>query len=147
MRESFGGAFMIKLVLIFIVVYISFMAVAINYAKAFRVKNQVINMIEQWQYNGEDTVRDEIEAYLRSANYSSEANYTGGDGACPAMDGVAAINTLRNYRYCVYKHQTVKGDYYTVKAYQTYNFPLIGDIIKVRYSITGDTQVLLELQP
>ena len=40
---------MIKLVLIFIVIYVSFMAVAINYAKAFRVKNEVINIIEQIQ--------------------------------------------------------------------------------------------------
>ena len=44
MRDAFGGVFMIKLALIFIIIYVSFMAVAINYAKAFRVKNQVINI-------------------------------------------------------------------------------------------------------
>ena len=50
MRESFGGAFMIKLVLVFIVIYITFMAVAIDYAKVFRVKNNVINILEQNQF-------------------------------------------------------------------------------------------------
>ena len=49
MRDAFGGTFMIKLGLVFLVVYVSFMAVAINYAKAFRVKNQIINIIEQYQ--------------------------------------------------------------------------------------------------
>lgn len=38
MRDAFGGAFMIKVMLIFLGIYIAFMAVALNYAKAFRVK-------------------------------------------------------------------------------------------------------------
>ena len=52
MRESFGGAFIINLLLVFIVIFISFMAVTISYAKAFRVKNQVINIVEQNRYSG-----------------------------------------------------------------------------------------------
>ena len=40
MREAFGGAFTIKLMLIFLAIYIAFIAVALNYAKAFRVKNK-----------------------------------------------------------------------------------------------------------
>ena len=59
MRESFGGAFMLKLVIVFIVVYISFMAVAINYAKAFRVKNNVINILEQHQFSIDDDFGDQ----------------------------------------------------------------------------------------
>ena len=35
MRESFGGAFMLKVAIVFIVIYVSFMAIAINYAKAY----------------------------------------------------------------------------------------------------------------
>ena len=72
MRDAFGGTFMIKLGLIFLVVYVSFMAVAINYAKAFRVKNQVINIIEQYKYNGETTgiAIDEINSYLAGVPYN-----------------------------------------------------------------------------
>ena len=47
MREAFGGSFTIKLMLIFLAVYVTFIAVALNYAKAFRVKNGVIDIIEQ----------------------------------------------------------------------------------------------------
>lgn len=46
MRDAFGGAFMIKLFLVFIIIYVSFTALALNYAKAFKVKNQIINYIE-----------------------------------------------------------------------------------------------------
>lgn len=47
MRDAFGGTFMIKLMLTFLAVYIAFIAVALNYAKAFRVKNKIIDIIEQ----------------------------------------------------------------------------------------------------
>ena len=43
MRDAVGGTFMIKLLLIFLAVYTVFIAIAINYAKAFKVKNKVIN--------------------------------------------------------------------------------------------------------
>ena len=38
MRDAFGGAFMIKIFIIFIFVYICLTAMALNYAKAFKVK-------------------------------------------------------------------------------------------------------------
>ena len=44
MRDAFGGTFVIKLIIIFIVLYVSFMAVAMQYAKTFRVKNLIINL-------------------------------------------------------------------------------------------------------
>lgn len=46
MRDAFGGAFMIKIFLVFIFVYICFTAIALNYAKAFKVKNSVIEYLE-----------------------------------------------------------------------------------------------------
>ena len=47
MRDAVGGTFMIKIFLIFLALYIIFVGVAVNYAKAFRVKNRIINIIEQ----------------------------------------------------------------------------------------------------
>ncbi len=46
MRDAFGGAFMIKLFLVFIFIYICFTALALNYARAFKVKNKIISYIE-----------------------------------------------------------------------------------------------------
>ena len=48
MRDAFGGAFFIKLMLIFFAIYISFIAIALSYTKAFRVKNTIINYIEEF---------------------------------------------------------------------------------------------------
>lgn len=49
---------MIKLFLIFIFIYISFTAVALSYAKAFKVKNKIIDYLE----NSEITSLDNITA-------------------------------------------------------------------------------------
>ena len=46
MRDAFGGAFMIKIFIVFILIYISFTALALNYAKAFKAKNFIIDYLE-----------------------------------------------------------------------------------------------------
>ena len=47
MRDAFGGVFMIRLMLVFIVIYVAFGALSLNYAKAFKIKNKVISYIEE----------------------------------------------------------------------------------------------------
>lgn len=47
MRDAFGGSFMLMIFLVFIMVYIFFTAVALSYAKAFKVKNAVISYLEE----------------------------------------------------------------------------------------------------
>ena len=46
MRDAFGGSFMLKLFIVFIFIYVFFIAIALNYAKAFKVKNKIIEYIE-----------------------------------------------------------------------------------------------------
>ena len=74
MREAFGGTFTIQLILLFLAIYIAFIAVALNYAKAFRVKNQIINIIEQnegfdFDNSAEGSAQNEIQKYLRRVSY------------------------------------------------------------------------------
>ena len=110
------------------------------YKDEYKIKSKVIDIIEKNGTYDDTTVRTEIEDYLKTAAYSSESNKTGEE--CPTEDGNSAINTLKNYRFCIYQHKTVKGSYYTVRVYMTYNIPVIGDFIKLRYHITGDTRVI-----
>ena len=114
MREAFCGAFMIKLVLALIVIYISLMSVAIIYARAFRVKNQVINYIEQYQYMGEanSEAEEKIEKYLLEVGYPT--NLEGVAEDCEQqngelMSGVCIIanesgNNSRYYKVITYIH-------------------------------------------
>ena len=47
MRDSFGGVFTINLLLVFIFIYVAFTAVSLTYAKAFRLKNKIIDFVEE----------------------------------------------------------------------------------------------------
>lgn len=47
MRDAFGGVFTINLLLVFIFIYVAVTAVSLNYAKAYKVKNAVIDFVEQ----------------------------------------------------------------------------------------------------
>lgn len=80
MREAFGGTFTIQLILVFLAIYIAFIAVALNYAKAFRVKNQIINLIEQnegidnTEWTDQSGVIGKINTYLGQMSYYVDLN-------------------------------------------------------------------------
>ena len=69
MREAFGGVFLIKLMMIFLVIYIIFVAMALNYAKAFKTKNGIIDYIEKYEGFNEYS-KSAIDAYLERIDYS-----------------------------------------------------------------------------
>lgn len=47
MRDAFGGVFTMNFLLVFLFIFVAFTAVSLNYAKAFKVKNAVIDFVEQ----------------------------------------------------------------------------------------------------
>ena len=47
MRDAFGGTFLIQIFIVFILIYISFTALSLNYAKAFKAKNFIIDYLEE----------------------------------------------------------------------------------------------------
>ena len=48
MRESIGGTWITQLVIVMMFVFVAFLALSVNYSKAFRVKNQMISIIEKY---------------------------------------------------------------------------------------------------
>ena len=47
MRESIGGTWLVGIVIVFIVIFTSYLALSVNYSKAFKVKNGIIEIIEE----------------------------------------------------------------------------------------------------
>ncbi|MBQ7104810.1 MAG: hypothetical protein IJN90_03035 [Bacilli bacterium] len=82
MRESIGGTLLMYLVIIFLFIYIVFMAVVINYGRVFRAKNSLISYIEAEEgFKGADSVNDFI-TKANSLNYRGPLYlcYTQGNG-------------------------------------------------------------------
>ena len=68
MRESIGGAWLFGLVITFIVFFASFLALSINFSKAFNVKNEVVDLIEKYEGNN-CNARNAIAGHLRTIGY------------------------------------------------------------------------------
>jgi len=128
-RESIGGAFLIKIMVVFIVLYNSLLAIAVNYAMVFRVKNRIIDLLEQYEgcagvitgCNGNNCVAD----YVSTVGYYRAAAPTGGSGRAYTIEAFRDGN---------------RGTHYRVTTYITFDFPWINQFLNV--SIQGETKTI-----
>lgn len=70
MRDGIGSVVMITIIIVFIVAASSYLAFNVNYTKAFRMKNKIISIYED--YDGvcdPANCEKEIEAYARDLGY------------------------------------------------------------------------------
>lgn len=136
MKDAFGGSFILKIMLIFFVVFICFMTVAINFSKTFRIRSNVINILERSESRSFDdgTVEATIDSYLANVGYSYPGDtYIKVRENCTNQGG-----SLTERGVCVVSLND--GTYYKVIAYIVMEFPLFntGMIIP----ISGETKVL-----
>lgn len=139
MRDAVGGTFMMKLLLIFLAVYTIFIAVALNYAKAFRVKNKILNIIEQSEgINSYDDVSQgsvigQINTYMNDIHYG--INTSSVEKKCIGYD---YINTERGYCISKVGNNDINADYYKVTTFVTIDFPFLN--LSFTIPIQGETR-------
>ena len=134
MREAIGGAQLIRLVMFFIVIYVCFLAIAVNYSITFRVKNNIINLLEE--YEGYTLASPHIQSYIASVGYYRGGNMSlSNSGNC--------LNGTKN-GYCIQELQSNRGKYYKVTAYVSFDFPMIGQI--TNFPVSGETRVIYRFE-
>ena len=129
MKEAMGGTLLFNLVITFVVIYMAIMALGINYAITFRVKNQIINIIEK--NNSYDDAKDEIAEYLSKVNYYGGSNST-------------SINCMNNTNgYCIEQiNLTSGGYYYVVTTYVRFDFPIFENLRLLSFMVKGETSIM-----
>lgn len=111
MRDAFGGAFMIKLMLIFLVIYVCFIAIALNYAKAFKAKNGIIDYIERYEeFN--NTSETLINTYLVNMKY-----YVASQSGRTAQYSKQTGATCYDLGYCIENYTDGSGSNYIVATF------------------------------
>ena len=116
MREAVGGTFLLQIVSVFLIVFIGFMAIVLKYGRVFRVKNAIVNKIEQ---NEGYRTEDEIKTYARSLGFDGNNVY-----AC---------------------YQTVsKGgvSYYYYKVRVEMSFDFLGNEDLISIPVIGETRII-----
>ena len=116
MRDAFGGAFMIKLMLIFLVIYVCFIAVALNYVKEFKAKNGIIDLIER--YEGYENCQDLVNSYLSNIRYYVKSQ--SGDNAEYSKNN--GNITCYDLGYCIESFDDASGSNYIVTTFLEVNF-------------------------
>lgn len=122
MRQSIGGSWIFMLVIIFTMIFAGYIALTINYSKSYRVKNEVLSIIEKSQGFTQEGI-NLINNYLTQSGYKNA-------GACKIVSGskVFGVEKLesnvipeqavpgKKYSYCFSKY-TGYHSYYKTRAY------------------------------
>ena len=154
MKEAIGGTLTIYLILIFMLILSGYMAFSVNYTKAFRVKNEVINLIEQYEGHTPNA-QSKIKDYLRNMNYSTAGN--------PVIAFENSVRKDNKYQYtncqdgyCVRCWDTnnklnadnadgiENGIYYTVYTYVNIDIPIFNKFfpgLKL-FRVSGETKTI-----
>lgn len=69
MRDGIGSVVMITIIIVFIVAASSYLAFNVNYTKAFRMKNKIISIYEDYDGVCTKSCEDEIIAYANDLGY------------------------------------------------------------------------------
>lgn len=69
MKESMGGLFMLRLFLVIFIIFFAFICISAVYARAFRTKNGIINIIEEYEGINEKSL-PLIKNYINNIGYS-----------------------------------------------------------------------------
>ncbi len=121
MRDAIGGVFSLQIILAFVLLISGYMAYSVNYTRAFRVKNKIVNIIEEQEGYTTDA-EDQIAKYITDMRYTVPVQ---------TVNSLKAKNENWNCRetkgYCILEKTAVKkedtpDDSYALKYYEVVTF-------------------------
>ena len=124
MKESTGGALLMGFAAIILLVFIIMSAFFISYGKLFRLKDRIINTIEQKEGLSVSGIHDVI-----------RDNYTG------TLETETCYSIVK-YKYPGDTKETLRGFSEKVTVYMKFDRTIFGDIINIKIPITGETRLI-----
>lgn len=149
MREAIGNSFVLNFIITFFVIFMLIFVGAIAYTKAFKVKNRIVDTIENYDGNIVNSnglnsnVKDEIDDKLGKMAYRISDKHDCDNSRFKDRNNMKKIETQSDYRYCIYETVTEKGKYYSVVAYVYFEIPIIN--AKLEFPIYGETRIFMNL--
>lgn len=143
MRQSIGGIWLLQLVVLFILLFVGFIILTLNYSRSVRIKNEAISIVEKYEGLNETSIRN-VNTFLYSSGYGATGVCTNEEknGLYGALD--LSRSTLEEaranvkYFYCVKKLKgTNTTNYYQLTLFYKFNLPVIGD--RAGFSVKGTT--------
>lgn len=124
---------MLRIFIVVIVLFVIFLCISANFARAFRVKNGVISIIEQYEGINDKSL-PKIENYINRMGYSCKS-----DKYDSVVDYVLMKKKSGSYTYSVVS-KADKRRVYEVQVCTNWNFPIID--VNGMWSFKGKTEVI-----
>lgn len=172
MREAIGSSLLLNIAIIIIGIISAFLIGSIGYSKAYKVKNRIISIIDEYNgdcFSNKDTsCYDRIDAELTNMGYSSNIS-----ADCPDDDkssdelkksGILSVERVyplvgdnSGHKYCVYKitqcsvKSMITGNkcwnsnityYYRVYTFMHFDIPVISDFLE--FKVSGESRSYYE---
>lgn len=147
MREAIGGTWLTQLIIVFMLIFVAFLALSLNYTKAFKVKNEMLSIIEKREgvTSGDDGSIAIMNNFLKSNNYSvTKPCDLGSYGVADLNRSTVELvtNKGKKYHYCITKIKAPSSNnegkvYYKVNTFFYFNLPIVGDLFT--FDINGSS--------
>ena len=161
MRTAVGGAKVFEIVIIFMLIFVGYLTIMINYSTAFKTKNEFLSMIEKYEglRDGEfDPTSGTahsiwiINKYLANTGYKVTNDCPSGWWGANDLSGGAQLKlNATNAYYCVKPSVTcpVSGGianegYYDIMLFLKFDLPVLGRI--GGFTVKGQTNKLKYMQ-
>lgn len=149
MRDAIGSTVMVTIIIAFIIIVSSYLAYNVNYTKAFRMKNKIISIYEDYKGVCSESCEDEIYEYARSIGYQpATLNCSGTYELKPSGNPLyCAKKVTVNSTYSTSNPDKVVPDkdgtnYYKIVTRINIQIPLFDNIFNFGFMyVTGDTKI------
>ena len=138
MKEALGISQLYTFVIVFVSIIMLLLIGSLSYSKAFKIKTRILEIVETNKGFNSD-VEDEIDSFLKSAGYPVNPR---NNKSCPTVKGTGAINTINNFDYCIYSFETLRGPYYRVTVFISYDIPVISAFLRI--PVSGETRIIYD---
>lgn len=145
MRDAIGGVYNLTFIAIFMLVVSGYLAFSVSYNKAFKVKNKVISVLEQYEHYNNSS-KKAIKNYMNQIGYNASTpiineDKDGKGWVCPSdLPGVC-------YKWTQDKASTKAGlprGYYSVKTAVDIDVPIFNKFLPYMtfFQTQGDTMTI-----
>lgn len=150
MKEAIGGVFTLQIILVFIVLVNAYLAYSVNYTRAFRVKNGIISIIEEYEGLTEEA-KEEIDDYVKDMRYRVSSNVI--NSGTLARRGMDVSDCVINNGYCTKctassdedaTSDGYRGVYYSVVTFVNVDIPILNKILPLGswLQVSGETKAI-----
>ncbi len=139
MREAIGTETIFKAVLVFTLIFAAFVAVAITYNKAYKMKNETMFILEKYEGINDNSLRI-INNYLRNNGYKTKGICDAGDYGINSLEETSYVTASGSdsFYYCLKPNEKSGKTFITIKVFFRFSLPFFGDLFT--FKVTGETK-------